>query len=90
MANTAVLCSTHNPPGTLVRLNTGVVAVVLRAYPVDPYRPRVRVIIDTDGRPLESPWDLNLWERAAGLDRPTSVTTPVDPAEFNIDPLDYL
>jgi hypothetical protein len=50
----------------------------------------VRVIIDKDGNPLESPWDLNLWEHAAGLDRPTSVTTPVDPAEFNIDPLDYL
>jgi hypothetical protein len=58
------------PPGNLVRLDTGVVAVVLRAYPVDPYRPRVRVIIDTDGRLLESPWDLNLWEPAAGLDRP--------------------
>jgi putative nucleotidyltransferase with HDIG domain len=78
------------PAGNLVRLDTGVVAVVLRAYPVDPYRPRVRVIIDKDGNPLESPWDLNLWEHAAGLDRPTSVTTPVDPAEFNIDPLDYL
>jgi putative nucleotidyltransferase with HDIG domain len=78
------------PPGSLVRLDTGVVAVVLRAYPVDPYRPRVRVIIDENGRLLEDPWDLNLWEPAAGLDRPTSVTTPVDPAEFGIDPLDYL
>jgi HD-GYP domain-containing protein (c-di-GMP phosphodiesterase class II) len=78
------------PPGTLVRLDTGVVAVVLRAYPVDPYRPRVRVIIDSDGRLLETPWDLNLWETAAAIDRPTSVTAPVDQAEFGIDPLDYM
>jgi putative nucleotidyltransferase with HDIG domain len=78
------------PPGNLVRLDTGVVAVVLRAYPVDPYRPRVRVVIDSDGRLLETPWDLNLWETAAAIDRPTSVTAPVDQAEFGIDPLDYL
>jgi hypothetical protein len=41
------------PVGNLVRLNCGVVAVVRKAYPPDPYRPRVRVLICVDGATLE-------------------------------------
>ena len=33
------------PAGNLVRLNTGEVAVVLKVYAPDPYRPRVRVLV---------------------------------------------
>ena len=37
------------PPGNLVRLNTGEVAVVMNVHAPDPYRPRVRVLFDRDG-----------------------------------------
>jgi putative nucleotidyltransferase with HDIG domain len=78
------------PPGNLVRLNTGEIAVVLRVHAPDPYRPRVKVLFGTDGSRLDVPYDRNLFEpRAAGapLD---DVVAPVDPGEYHIDPLTFL
>jgi putative nucleotidyltransferase with HDIG domain len=78
------------PPGNLVRLNTGEVAVVLHVHAPDPYRPRVKVLFGADGSRLDVPYDRNLFEpRAAGapLD---GVVAPVDPAEYHIDPLTFL
>ena len=76
------------PAGNLVRLDTGEVAVVVRTYAPDPYRPRVRVVINKDGAKLERPWDLNLWE--AGEGQPTAIQAPLDPAQYQIDPLSYV
>jgi putative nucleotidyltransferase with HDIG domain len=81
------------PPGNLVKLSTGEVAVVLRTHAPDPHRPRVRVLIGADGVRLELPFERNLWEpqpdRAAdsGLE---NVMAPVDPADFSLDPLSFL
>jgi putative nucleotidyltransferase with HDIG domain len=76
------------PVGNLVRLNTGDIAVVIKAYPADPYRPRVRVLMAADGTALERPTDISLW--TAGEGDPTSITAPLDPAEFAVDPLSFL
>jgi putative nucleotidyltransferase with HDIG domain len=76
------------PVGNLVRLNTGDVAVVLKTYAPDPYRPRVRVLIDRTGRRMEHPVELNLWEAREG--EPGSVEAPLDPANYDFDPLAYL
>jgi putative nucleotidyltransferase with HDIG domain len=78
------------PPGNMVRLDTGEVAVVLRIYAPDPYRPKVRVIFGADGAKLPRPYDVNLWEAAKEGDGPTSILRPVDPATTGIDPLTYL
>ena len=78
------------PPGNLVKLNTGVMAVVLRANPGDPYRPRVRIILDKTGRLVEFPYDLSLWEVPPAADRASTVVAPMDAAEFGIDPLTYM
>jgi putative nucleotidyltransferase with HDIG domain len=75
------------PVGNLVRLNTGETAVVLTVYAPDPYRPHVRVLIDRDGKRLDLPYELNLWEQSEDPQRPASVTAPVDPAEYQFDPL---
>jgi putative nucleotidyltransferase with HDIG domain len=76
------------PVGNLVRLDTGEVAVVLKAHAPDPYRPRVRLLFDADRRPLRAPQDLDLWYSE---DRETrSIQAPVDPAEYGIDPLIHL
>ena len=49
----------------------------------DPHRPRVRVIIDTNGTRLDLPYDRNLWEAPApGLNRRTLSSSPVEPAEY--------
>jgi putative nucleotidyltransferase with HDIG domain len=75
------------PPGNLVRLDTGDVAVVIKTYAPDPYRPQVRVLFDGEGRRLDLPYEVNLWDAAGNDDRPSSVIAPVDAREFGIDPL---
>ena len=76
------------PAGNLVRLYSGEIAVVLEVHAPDPYRPRVRVVIDKDGRTLEHPRDVNLFEAPEG--ESSAVKAPVDPADVGIDPLVYL
>jgi putative nucleotidyltransferase with HDIG domain len=76
------------PPGNLVRLSTGEIAVVIQAHAPDPHRPRVRIVMDARGQPLESPRDVNLFE-GHGPDAPV-VSTPLDEREHGIDPLTYL
>jgi putative nucleotidyltransferase with HDIG domain len=76
------------PAGNLVRLTTGEVAVVLKTYAPDPYRPRVRLLFDASGAAIARVRELNLWE--SGTDEPRSIQAPVDPAAYDIDPLTYL
>ena len=76
------------PAGNLVRLDTGEIAVVLKAYAPDPYRPRVRVLVGRDGATLVRPYDVDLWSAREG--QPQSVRAPLDPAEYGIDPLTHL
>jgi len=76
------------PAGNLVRLNTGEIAVVMKTYAPDPFRPRVKVLVAADGRSLPRPYEINLWEASDG--KPSSVTSPLDPAEYGIDALAYL
>ena len=78
------------PPGNLVRLSTGEVAVVARVHAPDPYRPRVRVLFDAQGRRLDLPFERNLWEPAHAGGELDSVASPVDPADYGIDPLNFL
>jgi putative nucleotidyltransferase with HDIG domain len=80
------------PPGNLVRLSTGEVAVVLRVHAPDPHRPRVRVLFSADNARLELPFERNLWEiqRDKSETELQGVAGPVDPAEFNLDPLNFL
>jgi putative nucleotidyltransferase with HDIG domain len=76
------------PAGNLVRLDTGEIAVVLKPHAADPYRPRVRVLVDPTGARVSRIREINLWEEREGP-RP-SIQAPVDPAAHDIDPLSYL
>ena len=77
------------PPGNLVKLSTGEVAVVTQVHAPDPYRPRVRVLFATDGTRLDLPFERNLWEPRATAEQADTVVAPVDPADYGIDPLNY-
>jgi HD-GYP domain-containing protein (c-di-GMP phosphodiesterase class II) len=77
------------PPGNLVKLSSGEVAVVTQVHAPDPHRPRVRVIVDKDGSRLDLPYDRNLRHAARG-EQPDSVVSPVEPAAYGVDPLNYL
>jgi putative nucleotidyltransferase with HDIG domain len=79
------------PPGTLVKLNTDDVAVVLRPYAADTHRPRVRVIGRLAPHHVTvKPYDVNLWESEPGGQWPDSIIAPLDAAEYGIDPLTIL
>ena len=78
------------PPGNMVRLDTGEIAVVLRIYAPDPHRPRVRVVVGADGEKLARPRDVNLWESTETSPGPQAILSPVDPRTLGIDPLTYL
>jgi putative nucleotidyltransferase with HDIG domain len=77
------------PPGNLVRLSSGEIAVVTQVHAPDPHRPRVRVLINKDGTRLELPYDRNLWEAPAEGEQ-TAIVAPVEPSAYGIDPLTYL
>jgi HD-GYP domain-containing protein (c-di-GMP phosphodiesterase class II) len=51
------------PPGTVVRLDTGEFAVVLKNNPQDALRPQVRIAVDPQGKRLETPVDVDLSEK---------------------------
>jgi putative nucleotidyltransferase with HDIG domain len=80
------------PPGNLVKLSTGEVAVVLHVHAPDPHRPRVRVLFAANGGRLDLPFERNLWEPQRDHDerKLASVVAPVEPADYNIDPLTFL
>ena len=78
------------PVGNLVRLDNGVLAVVVRTHAPDPSRPAVRVITGLDGKTPATPYDVALWADDGPDGPPPRITTPVDPEEAHIDPLAYL
>jgi putative nucleotidyltransferase with HDIG domain len=78
------------PPGNLVRLDDGALAVVIAVHAPDPFAPRVKVIRTPTGEHLSSPYEMNLWEVTSDSPGPKSVKAPVDPAEYGVDPLTYL
>jgi putative nucleotidyltransferase with HDIG domain len=75
------------PVGNFVKLNTGEVAVVRQVHAPDPYRPQVRLLFDKTGAKIDPAVDVNLWEQPAEEGVPSSVVAPLDPADYQIDPL---
>ena len=79
------------PVGNLVRLDSGEIAVVITVYAPDPLRPQVRVIMDKAGTRLEHPYDMNLWEAGPGnRESMGTIAKPLDPKEYDLDPLSFL
>jgi putative nucleotidyltransferase with HDIG domain len=70
------------PAGNLVKLDTGEIAVVLKVYAPDPFRPQVRVLFDRQGKRLALTYDLNLWESGSSDGRPKTIVGPLDPAAY--------
>ncbi len=75
------------PVGNFVRLNTGEVAVVHQVHAPDPYRPQVRVVYDKDGARVDPPYNINLWDVQPEAGVPSSIVSPLNPADYPIDPL---
>jgi HD-GYP domain-containing protein (c-di-GMP phosphodiesterase class II) len=78
------------PVGSLVRLDTGQIALVVKVHAPDPYRPQVRILIDRGGVRLAEPLEVNLWEGRSLEGQPGAVVAPVDQEALGFDPLTLL
>ena len=78
------------PPGNLVRLDNGAIAVVMAVHAPEPFKPRVKVIATPGGERIETPFEINLWEIPEDSQGPKAVKAPLDPADHGVDPLTYL
>ena len=79
------------PVGTLIRVSSGELAVVMKPNPTDSSRPVVRVLFDETGRRVDPALDMDTAERdpASGQFCRTIVMA-VDPASKNFDVAKYL
>ena len=59
----------------------------MNVHAPDPYRPHVRVLIAHNGKRLDLAYELNLWETSENPLRPASIVAPLDPADYQFDPL---
>ncbi|HOP40160.1 MAG TPA: HD-GYP domain-containing protein [Geobacteraceae bacterium] len=71
------------PVGTLVRLDTNEIALVVRPHPLESKEASVKIIIDADGTALENPRLLSLSD--CDGKRYASIVALVDPLVKNID-----
>jgi putative nucleotidyltransferase with HDIG domain len=78
------------PVGTLVRLDTNEVAVVLETFAAAPLAPKIKIVFDPDGKPLPVPLELNLSRPEALPEKRRSIVATVDPLLFNVDPEAYI
>jgi hypothetical protein len=76
------------PVGTLVRLDTNEIALVVRPHPMESMMPAIKVIIDSGGEVLEKPKLMSL--AAADGARHATIVSPVDPLLKNVDLASYL
>jgi len=63
---------------------------VVAVHAPEPFKPRVKLVVTHKGDRLETPLEMNLWEKTPETPGPKSVTASLDPAEYAIDPLSYL
>jgi HD-GYP domain-containing protein (c-di-GMP phosphodiesterase class II) len=79
------------PVGSMVRLSTGELALVVKANPTDSSRPFVRLLFDRTGRRLAEERELDLTEQDPGSGQfRRSIIMAVDPTSKNFDVAKYL
>jgi len=78
------------PPGTFVRMDTNEIGFVSQINQSDPYRPRVKIVIDSQGSKVENPEEVDLQEKETGTGNfKRSIRESVDPEQLGIVVEDY-
>ena len=78
------------PVGSLVRLDTNEVAVVVETYAEAPLSPRIRIVFNPEGTPLPSALEIDLSRPESYPGDPRFIVSTVDPILYNVDPSAYL
>ena len=77
------------PVGSLVRLDTGEVAVVVETHTQTPLSPKIRIIFDNNGKRLADPKELDLANLKSG-EILRNLIAPADPLLYDLDPTEFL
>jgi len=78
------------PVGSLVRLDTNEVAVVLETYAESPMTPKVKVMFDPDGGPLSKGIEIDLSRPDSHPGEPRQIVSTIDPLLYNVEPSSLL
>ena len=77
------------PVGSLVRLDSGEVAVVVETYAHSPLTPKIKIIIDQMGNRLPEPIEIDLSQPEPGMPE-RNLVAPADPLLYDLDPSEFL
>jgi putative nucleotidyltransferase with HDIG domain len=73
------------PVGTLVRLDSNEVAVVVETFAEAPLEPRIRIVFDPEGTPLPKPMEIDLSQPDSYEGGRKFIVSPVDALLYNVD-----
>ena len=76
------------PVGSLVRLDTNEIGLVVKPHPMESKMPSIKVIIDSRGEVLAKPKLMSL--ASTDGNRLATIVAPVDPLLKNVDISNYL
>ncbi|MFO8057657.1 MAG: HD-GYP domain-containing protein, partial [bacterium] len=78
------------PIGSLVRLDSNEVAVVLETFAEAPLSPRIKVIFDESGNPLARTKEMDLSNPDSYPGENRFIVSTIDPILYNVDPLSMM
>lgn len=85
-----IQCIGAYPTGSLVRLSSGQVAIVMSQNKVRRLYPKILMVQDESGVNYDTPFMLDLWEHAEkSVNEPLDIDKVIDAADIDIDPSDY-
>ena len=78
------------PVGTLVRLDTNEVAIVLETFAHAPLTPKIKIVFDPQGKPLTAPLEINLAQPESSPGQTRNIVATIDPLLYNVNPEAFL
>lgn len=85
-----IQCMGIYPIGSVVKLNTGDVGVVVTTNRVRRLKPRVTLVLKTDDTPYTNLKTVDLMYQTAGSSPPAEIDQVLEPRTYRIDPTAYL
>ncbi len=85
-----IQCMGIYPIGSVVKLNTGEVGVVITTNRVRRLRPKVTLVLKPDHTPYATPKTIDLMRQSHNGSHPAEIDQVLEPHAYGIDPVTYL
>jgi HD-GYP domain-containing protein (c-di-GMP phosphodiesterase class II) len=90
LAQQFIECMGIYPIGSVVKLNTGEVGVVITTNRVRRLRPKVTLVLKPDRTPYATPKTIDLMRQSRNGSHPAEIDQVLEPHAYDIDPVTYL